>query len=201
MGENMSRNAIARELEISGGTVSRIAEEAGHSFDRSQTELALRIRQVDIAAMRADLAKAMLDEAWRSLEDMHSPAVMIQFETGHPEDVFNEDGIRTNTVYRPGEFREHVLDEPTFSDKRNLMTIAGIAVSKAAELTRSVEGAGTVEAISFIDGLGDLLRTVRDIVAGDSDPASDPTIEPAPTSREAMIAELEADSAADPDTP
>lgn len=197
MEQGKTRNAIARELEISGGTVSRIAEDVGHKFDRYQTEVALAAITIDLAKDRGVLAKMMLAEAMRSLEDMHNPAVMVQFENGHLTEEFNEDGILMRRTHTPGVFREHVLDEPTFSDKRNLMTIAGIAVTKVAELTRQTDAAGSTEAVSFVDGLIALLQKATDTPVFADDASTDPTVESPQTTREALLAELEAESADD----
>lgn len=188
---NASRNAIAREFGVAGSTVTAIAREIGHEFERKDTELATAIRTVELQNMRADLAKAFALEAWRALEDMHAPAVMVQFE-----------GSQQATQYgdaRAATFHEHILDEPTFSDKRNLMTIAGIAVSKVAELTRAADASGSDDVVSHLEELADSLRTAA--VALRNVPASDPTVEPENVSREALIAELEASGATDSDSP
>lgn len=192
----LTRNGIARELGIAASTVSLIAREVGHEFDRSKTEIAVRARQIDMAEARALLAKASLDEAFQALEEMHAPAKMVQFESGNPVEHFNEDGVLLRKEYTPGEFREHILDEPTFSDKRNLATIYGIMITKANELTRSVDQAGSAESLSYIDGMSASLDVLRKHLA--PTPESDPTVEPTNASREAMLAEFEDDSPATP---
>lgn len=174
---DMSRNAIARELNLSGGSVSAIAREIGHEFDRASTELAMAARSIDLAKERQELAAMFALEARRSLEDMHAPALMVQFSAG--------------SEHHEPEFHEHVLPEPSFSDKRNLMTIAGIAVTKIAELTKASAAAGSEEGISFIESLADSLTAAAHHLR--ADPSTDPTAEPVRMSREEMIAELEAE--------
>lgn len=166
----LGRNAIAREVGLAGSTITMIAQEIGHEFDRSQSELARRIRTIDIADMRAKLAKASLDEAWRTLEDMRSPATMVHFEAGGQ--YTDEDG---KIQYKRGSFREHVLDEPTYSDKRNLATVYGIMITKSAELTRQVDGANVSDGSSVLDGLRIALQGAANALAD-----VDPTVIPDP---------------------
>lgn len=194
---DLSRNAIAKELGVSGSTISGIAADIGVMFDRSKSELAVRLRGIDIADLKSKLALAALDEAWRSVEDMHAPAVRIEFEGGHQVTEYDAEGKITRTVYEPGAFREHVTPEPTFSDKRNLATIYGIMISKAQELTKQQDAQNPVDSQSFIDGMQVALAAVGDRLAGDQ--GTDPEAEPTNTDREAMLAELEAQERASDD--
>lgn len=61
--EGWSRNAIARELGRSTGAVSRIAAEAGVTFDRAATAAATSARQADQAATRVELGCSVLEAA------------------------------------------------------------------------------------------------------------------------------------------
>ena len=175
----LSRNAIARELDLSGGSVSAIAKDIGHEFDRSKTEIALAARTIDLAVERQEIAKMIAVEVRRSLEDMRAPALMVQFSAG--------------SEHHEPEFHEHVLPEPSFADKRNLMTIVGIGVTKIAELTKATATEGSAEAISYLDTLVAGLSVARDALSG-MGPETDPTIEPANQSREDLIAQLERDA-------
>jgi hypothetical protein len=114
----LGRNEIARELEISAGTVSKVAKSLGLLFNREQTALAVAARQVDLAEMRARLEKKLLVRADEALEAMDQPYLLGSF--GGKENVWNET----------------LLDEAPVEVKRNLMTIAGIGVQRAAELGR-----------------------------------------------------------------
>jgi len=51
-----ARNAIAREHGVSVGTVTKLAQEAEHEFDRSVTKKATAAKQADHKAVLADLA-------------------------------------------------------------------------------------------------------------------------------------------------
>jgi hypothetical protein len=51
----MGRNEIAREVGVSGGTVSKVCDKAGILFDRRATELATRAQAVDAKKRRAQM--------------------------------------------------------------------------------------------------------------------------------------------------
>ncbi|WP_067470135.1 helix-turn-helix domain-containing protein [Actinomadura macra] len=59
----LSRNAIAREIGRSMSTVSKLAKEAGLTFDRRRTAMATAARQEDAKARRVELANLALDDA------------------------------------------------------------------------------------------------------------------------------------------
>lgn len=189
--EGKGRNAIAREVRLSGATITKIASEEGHEFDRSQSELAVRLRTVDLAKMRVDLAHASLLKAWDVLEQLEAPAVIHQFEAGHQ--LTTHEGDKEVATWVPGDWRELVIDAPTFSDQRNLATMFGIFISKARELTNSNEAAGSAEAVSELDQLQMSLTAVRGAIAGMKD--ADPTVEPTHVTRESMLAEFDDASA------
>lgn len=170
----MGRNAIAREVGVSGATVTSVTEPAGIVFDWSTTELAVAARRVQIDEMRTDLAKAALVRAGEMLEAFASPTLRIDFSPA--------------TDRRDASYHEHVADGPTISDIRNLATTFGILTQRASDLLAKPMGsAGRSEASSFLEGLGTALVTV----AARMDGVDDPTKEPDVVSREEMIAELE----------
>jgi hypothetical protein len=173
---DLGRNAIARECGVSGAVVSAVAADLGIVFDWAKTEAATAARLVQAAEIRENLANLFLLEAHRALQDLHAPAVTFQFESGH-EVTVEEDG-KTTTRYEPGAFREHVLPEPTFSDKRNLMTIAGIAISKAAEVSRPQPGQGAEEGVAVLTRLAraiDRMAEDGDLVDVDPTEVPDPS--------------------------
>lgn len=174
--EGHTRNRIARDHGVSGALVSSIAVDVGHTFDRTKSELAVAARTIDLAKIRVDLAQAMAVEAWRALEDMHEPVTIATYQHA--------------MEHTEGGWMEHTLDEPTIADRRNLMTIAGIAVSKIAELTRQSEGVPDSTALSYIDNLRASLDVVRDTLATQV-PDSDPTVEPTNVTRESMLREFD----------
>jgi hypothetical protein len=56
------RNEIAREIGVSGGTISRVASKAGLTFDRTETRRATDARSADAKARRTVLSLAMLGD-------------------------------------------------------------------------------------------------------------------------------------------
>jgi hypothetical protein len=173
--EPMGRNAIARELGISGPTVGNIAREIGHVFDWAATEAATAARRVQADKIRENIANLMLLEAHNALQRLHEPAVMVHFEPGRTRTDYDEEGRIRSTVTEPGEFREHVLDEPTYSDQRNLMTIAGIAVTKAAEVSRPQPGQGAEQGVAVLTRFAEGLEIVAAKLRADGvDPTAIP---------------------------
>lgn len=65
-GEGFGRNAIARALAVSTGTVSKAAQIVGVEFDRGPTEAATRTRSEQLADDRADLAGMSAEIARRA---------------------------------------------------------------------------------------------------------------------------------------
>jgi hypothetical protein len=173
--EPLGRNAIAKELGIAGSTVGSIARDIGHEFDWSVTEAAVAARRVQSSQIRENIANLMLLEAHRALQQLHEPAVMVHFEPGRSRTDYDEQGRIQTVVTEPGEFREHILDEPTFSDQRNLMTIAGIAVTKAAEVSRPQPGQGAEQGASIIMQLFGELESVVGVLL---ESGVDPTVPP-----------------------
>ncbi|SFL04787.1 hypothetical protein [Streptomyces pini] len=61
IGQGFGRNEIARMTGVSTATVSRIAQRNGLSFDRTQTEKALKARIADLNLRQAGLAESLAD--------------------------------------------------------------------------------------------------------------------------------------------
>jgi len=156
----LGRNAIAREVGVPAATVSSICKAAGLSFDREQTALALRARQIDLAAERQAVKSMLMVRARDALEAMDAPALVYSF------------GGRDNT------YSERLLDAPPVGDQRNLMTIAGIALTRYADLDRVDNGAtGTAEAVGMLDRLSSALTVAVDSMTAAGD-LPDPTRTP-----------------------
>ena len=136
------RNEVARQFGVSVGSVTKIAQEdvGREAFDRSATKNATAARVADSRARRAAIASRLLDEAVAAMDDMHKPALVYAF------------GGRDN------EYNEHLLDRPSFSDRRNLMTIAAVAIDKHVVLERHDSAAGHDDAKSMLSGIAEGLR-------------------------------------------
>lgn len=173
MREGKGRNAIARELKISAGAVSRIARDAGHMFDWSQTEIATRAAQIENASLRESLAKIALLRALDAADAMDAPVQLIHYQAA--------------TEHETGGWKTKIIDEPTAGDKRNHATIFGIMVSKAQELTRASSAAGDAGAVSFLESMAHLLhKAAGDISEGED---GDPTVVPENVSKDDLLAE------------
>jgi hypothetical protein len=134
-----SRNDIARELNISAGSVTAIAKEIGVSFDRSATATAVRARSIDCKARRLALSERLLDEAEALLDQLHQPFKAFAF------------GGRDNT------YCEHDLPGPPTGDQRNLMQAASTAIGRHIDLTKHDADAGLEAETSLLAALGTAL--------------------------------------------
>lgn len=130
-GEGLSRNAICRELERSPSTITKIAKELGLEFDRAQTAEATRIAQLDAKGRRAQLALDLLEDAERLRKQLWEPCTVYNF--GGKDNDFNEARI----------------NEPSFRDKREIMSAIGLAVDRHTRLVtvdNDVQGLAAVDA-------------------------------------------------------
>lgn len=135
--QGMTRNAIAREVKLSGSTVTRICRESGREFDPTKTELAQRARSVELAEARQLLIQKMMVRADELVELMDAPML-----------VFNIGG-KDNTV------TEHFVESPTVESMQRMFTMAGIGVDKASRLldksdTGADQAAGVLDAIASV---------------------------------------------------
>lgn len=134
----VSLTAIARQLKVSMSTVHKYAP-AG-SFDRSATAVAVKARQVDLAARRAVAATNLLGAAERLLEQMWEPSVVFAF------------GGKDN------DYNEHHVDEPSFADKRTLMQAATTALAAHLKLVDHDTESGVDEARDTAKAIAEGLR-------------------------------------------
>lgn len=113
--EGMTRNAIARELGLSAGTITRNVPRG--TFDRSATAAATEARTHDLKAMRVDLSREVLTEARRLVGLMSAPATVY-------------------TWSKDGELLTDTLDRPTAGDVRNYAVAAAVLTDKHLALVR-----------------------------------------------------------------
>lgn len=131
-----SRNSIAREFKVAGETVTRICAEGGITFDRTQTEAAVRAHSIDLAEERALLAKEMIAEVREQLDLVNAPFLVWSFG-----------GM-------DGEIHSHLLDSAPMSERNTVLRSAGIAFDK---VTRIVEKSdtGLEQAAGVLDQIAD----------------------------------------------
>ena len=158
----LGRNEIARQLEISGASVTKAAKQLDLSFDRTDTAAAVAARQIDLAAMRGEVAALLILEARQALLDMHLPTVIGQF------------GGKDNT------WNETQLDEPDITGKRNLMTIAAIGVQRHTDLVKVDAARDQTTGEGLVDQLGSGLMLLGQMLLQDkaNDPEATDTIQP-----------------------
>lgn len=134
-----SRNDIARELELSAGSVTAIAKAIGVSFDRTATAQAVHARAIDCRARRVQLSERLLNEAENFLDQLHKPFLAFAF------------GGRDNT------YNSHELPGPPTGDARNLMQAASTAIGRHLDLVKHDADGGAEAERSLLTKLGEAL--------------------------------------------
>lgn len=157
--EGLGRNAIAREVGVDGGTVTKYAKRDGYTFDREQTAMAVRARQIDLQAIRTDLARKFLLAADDSLEALATPVKLGAF------------GGKDNT------WKETLLDGPTIEQRSVLVKTAQAASTQGIALLRQDAEAGSQVARSMVEQLRDALTKGLAVMEADGS-LVDPTVTP-----------------------
>lgn len=136
VGEGVPRNAIARELHIAPSTVSRIAADAGLTFERAnQTASATAARQHDMKVRRLELIEELMSKAVDHLVAIDQP--FLAFNFGGKENEYNE----------------HELERAPTGDILNLHRAASLALKDARDLIRDDDDQGVAEAESMLMNL------------------------------------------------
>lgn len=130
--DGVPRNEIARQTGLGAATVSRIADSAGLTFDRSATAEATRARVLDLADARTRLIAGAVRNAEEALQSVWGAVL-----------VYNIGG-KDNT------YTEHELASAPVTMRKEVQTIVGIAIDK---VTKALEATpvGTGEAESVLD--------------------------------------------------
>ena len=133
--QGCGRNRIARDVGLSGSTVSGIIRDTGGSFDRTATAEATEAAKVDAAERRAQLSAALLEDAHKLRAQLWEPVTIGAF------------GGRDNV------WSETRLAEPTFADKRAILAAVGTAVRDHIRLEQVDADGGAAEAGSMLADL------------------------------------------------
>jgi len=136
--QGVSRDEIARRLEVGRATVSKYAPAA--SFDRSATAAATEARLADLREARQRLALALLQDAAKLREQLWQKHMAFAF--GGKDNVYNQ----------------HEIPEPTASDKRNLMQAAATAIDRSLRLIEYDSTESPDVARSMLGRLADALH-------------------------------------------
>jgi transposase-like protein len=144
---------IAREHGVSPDTVRRIAADAGitNPFARTRTAAATRAKVADNKARRAELSALLLDDAHRLRVQLWQPCTIGSFG--------GRDNVWTDTE----------LPEPTFADKRAIITAVNTAVRSHLEIERVDSDAGVDHAKSMLGALAEGLRTAYEQLPPDAE--------------------------------
>ncbi|MEU0454047.1 helix-turn-helix domain-containing protein [Streptomyces sp. NPDC006129] len=137
-----SRNQIARQINRSPSTVSKIAGsfEPPLLFDRAeQVEAATRVRTADLAARRAALALDLQGDAERLRAQLWAPTVHGEF------------------AGREGEWHETPLPQPRFGDQRAIIASVQTAVGTSLRLAPAEGGENAEQVRSMLGALGEAL--------------------------------------------
>ena len=116
--EGRSVGEVAKHFGRGKTTVSRIGREAGLDLTHPSLKKAAEAQRAQNAARRAELARLLLEDAYRLREQLWQPCRVYSF------------GGRDNT------YREHILPEPDARTKREILTAIGIAIDKVIALEK-----------------------------------------------------------------
>lgn len=114
--------AAQTRLGIPKGTVARWAKETGvETVSNAKNATAVEASHIHFAQRRTDLAHGLLDDVEKLRDQLFAKAKVHHFD-------------------KDGDFHEAELDEPTFGDKRAILTSIGIAVDKVQLLSGGATG-------------------------------------------------------------
>lgn len=167
----MPRNEIAREVGVSGSTVTTVCRKEGRLFDRSAQLLDLRAVEEDLGELRDLVAKKMLIVANDALDSLDGPHL-----------VFNFGG-------RDNDYAEHLLDEAPLETKLDAMRAASLAVDKANRIVER-SNPGLEQAAGILGGINAGIEFMTNYMREnqvDSDAAFDALEEAAAQERDAEV--------------
>lgn len=158
--DGKTRNHIAKTLGIAAGSVSKIAADAGLSFDRDQIRAATEARTADLREKRSQLENLYLDDALRLRALVWQP--MTYRDLGRFADEKGEGGSGGRQW---SEYVEYRQDTPTPQDQRTLMLASTTAATASQRLADAAADQNTEQAKSMLTqlmvGLGEAWRETQ----------------------------------------
>ncbi|WP_167534487.1 hypothetical protein [Streptomyces tendae] len=114
IGQGFGRNEIARMTGVAPATVSRIAQRNGLSFDRTQTEKALKARITDLNLRQAGLAESLADRVAIAI-------AYLDASTSYRDYAFASKAISdlTQSYMR---MKPQITEDDTVEDAKNFLT-------------------------------------------------------------------------------
>lgn len=147
--QGMARNEIARVMNRSPVTVSRLAQRLGLKFDRVATEAATAAKVADARAKRVQLMHDLLDDAQRLRRQLWEPTTIYSF------------GGKDNT------YNSRQVEQPPFRDQRDIVMSVSTALTACLRLDQH-DGDGSAEQVGSL--LGNLFES---LVTKHVDPPAD----------------------------
>lgn len=140
-GQGLGRNAIARELDVSVGTITTWARRLGLDFDRSATQVAVAARSVDLKERRQRLQEQLLDLAERTIVRAQQPYLVSGFDN-------------------MGVFVAREVPEPPARETKDFTQAASAALASSLKLAQVDAGdAGREDARGLLRSLGEAMTT------------------------------------------
>lgn len=157
--EGHGRNAIARQLGIAAGTVSRYAADQGLTFDRTANEAATRARRADILERRSLLELSYLEDAERLRE-----------QAWQPQEYAATVGGESPRVMR------WTMDRPVPADQQKLMQASTLAAAASQKITDAASDQSAAAAKSMlVQMMTGLEAAFREVQAAETDPSQETT--------------------------
>ena len=135
------RNAIARAVGCSVGTVTNITRKHGVTFDASAVKAAAESRRAQCASIRAELELGLLEDARRLRAQVFSPYEYVELGT-----------VKTGD-HQSQEWFTYEAEKPLPADQLKLVQAVGIAVDKSQRIADAASDAGVEHAKSMLAGL------------------------------------------------
>lgn len=132
--------AASQAIGANKGTITRWAKNAGLRTNVTpNTQAATAAASAQAKQRRTELAMLLLEDAHKLRQQLWQPATVHAF------------GGKDNT------YEEHELPEPTFVDKKNILSAVGVAVDRVVKLEQldATPGDGAQAAESVLDKLLD----------------------------------------------
>lgn len=142
--KGLGRNAIADELGVARGTITKVANELGLDFDRTATAVATKARSLDMKARRLDIIERLYTRA---------------------ETVLGRLEAETFTALVPSAPGVQTPEELTFvpaAEERGLAGAMGFYLSSAEKLEKVDADKDTGEVGSVVDDLRNAFRIISE---------------------------------------
>jgi hypothetical protein len=143
--ESSGPTAAGAQLGIPKETIMSWAKKAGIRTVRTEaTRAAVEAKVVDGKLRRQELAALLLEDAHKLRKQLWEPTMAFSF------------GGKDNT------YEEQLIPEPTFADKKNIMSAVSVAAATMAKLEAVDTDNGVAGAVSMLDRLVEQIGGLSD---------------------------------------